>query len=237
MISNFNYINDFLALHTYENSKYYDLILVLGSANPYIVLDAYSLYKKGHSAFFMISGGIGHTTQHMANVIKEPIYKDGLSEARMLFDLVSYHYGEDNRIILEEHSTNCGENILFSMDKINQLDYPVKNVLLIHDPLMQRRIDLTAKKMFPHIQFDNFCCFIPKVCSKQDQLQVVQNYRGLWSFEQYVSLLLGEMKRVIDNEDGYGPKGTNYIEHIDVPSHVLKSYTIVQNTYKNCVRK
>ena len=39
----------------------------------------------------------------------------------------------------------------------------VKNILLVHDPLMQRRIDATARHYAPHINFDNYRCFLPVV--------------------------------------------------------------------------
>ena len=51
--------------------------------------------------------------------------------------------------------------------------------------------------------------------------ELKNNIWGLWLKERYISLLLGEMKRVIDDNDGYGPNGKQYIEHVEVPQKIL----------------
>lgn len=240
LTNDFNILNKFLAFHNFQEDKHYDVILVLGSATPIVALKSYELYKKGYSDYFMIAGGIGHTTDILLNHV-EPFLKDTLSnksEAYILKRLIEstfYVNGED--IILEEQSTNCGENIQFAFDILREKQIKYDNVLLCHDPLMQRRIDATAKKYMQNINFDNYCAFIPKIKVENYNVLYDQNIWGLWPTNRYISLVLGEMKRVIDNEDGYGPKGKNFIVHVDVTKEVLLAYNNLLKNYRHCLRE
>ena len=140
-----------------------------------------------------------------------------------------------NTILLEKESTNCGENIQFAFKLLKKEDIIVKNILLVHDPLMQRRIDATARHYAPHINFDNYRCFLPVV--ENIGFELKNNIWGLWSKERYISLLLGEMKRVIDDKDGYGPNGKQYIEHVEVPQKILAAYRYIFFRYGKYQRK
>jgi hypothetical protein len=51
-----------------------------------------------------------------------------------------------------------------------------------------------------------------------------------WDFQRFVSLVLGEIRRLHDDENGYGPRGANYIEHVDVPAEVLAAYRRVRES-------
>ena len=234
----FNLLNQFLAINTYDEKKKYDLILVLGNAIAETGLIAYQLYKTGHAYHFMIAGGKGHTTDILINTIKEKYdIKDitKRSEAELFKYLIEENYGVDNTILFEKESTNCGENIQFAFKLLKKEDIIVKNILLVHDPLMQRRIDATARHYAPHINFDNYRCFLPVV--ENIGFELKNNIWGLWSKERYISLLLGEMKRVIDDKDGYGPNGKQYIEHVEVPQKILAAYRYIFFRYGKYQRK
>lgn len=238
--NDFNLLNQFLAMDTYNQDKKYDLILVLGNAIAQSALMAYQLYKDGHSHYFMIAGGRGHTTDILENSIKEVYSLKNIhqqSEAKLFRYIIEAKYGFDDSIILEERSTNCGENIQFAFQILKEKNIDVKDVLLVHDPLMQRRIDATARYHRPDISFDNYRCFLPKVEYSNSVLEIKNEIWGLWSNERYISLLLGEMKRVIDNKEGYGPLGKNYICHVNVPDDILAAYHRILYKYSNYQRK
>ena len=46
----------------------------------------------------------------------------------------------------------------------------------------------------------------------------------MWDMERYISLLLGEIPRLRDDSDGYGPNGKNYLAHIDIPDSVTEAF-------------
>lgn len=45
----------------------------------------------------------------------------------------------------------------------------------------------------------------------------------LWETERLCELLVGEVARLKDDENGYGPKGKGFIGHVDVPVEVEES--------------
>lgn len=47
---------------------------------------------------------------------------------------------------------------------------------------------------------------------------------GTWTMERFVALILGEIRRLRDDEDGYGPKGRNFLPHVEIPGPVIESY-------------
>ncbi|MEG0576894.1 MAG: YdcF family protein [Bacilli bacterium] len=230
-----NLINEFLALRTFDKHTQYDVIIVLGSALASVALDAYKLYKEKYARYFVIAGGKGHTTQFLISQIETVVAIDNpedKSEAFLLKQLIEDVYGKDDSILLEETSRNCGENIKNAMSLLQYKNINCEKVLLCHDPLMQRRIDATANKQFPHIKFDNQANFIPHVIKEANgNIVLEQTTWGLWGMDTYINLLIGEMKRVIDNSEGYGPTGKDFITHVDVSNEVLSAFKSVRNCY------
>ena len=55
--------------------------------------------------------------------------------------------------------------------------------------------------------------------------------------ERYIGLLMGEISRLRDDEKGYGPKGKDYIVHIDIPDNVKKAFSELEQKYGNLIRK
>ena len=47
-----------------------------------------------------------------------------------------------------------------------------------------------------------------------------QPVEGLWSVTRYLSLILGELPRLRDDAQGYGPRGKDFIAHVDIPEAV-----------------
>ena len=54
--------------------------------------------------------------------------------------------------------------------------------------------------------------------------------------EKYISLLMGEIPRLLDDTNGYGPNGKNYIAHVDIPINVLKAFKELKEEYRDLVR-
>lgn len=46
---------------------------------------------------------------------------------------------------------------------------------------------------------------------------------AVWPLDRYVSLLMGEVPRLTDDADGYGPAGRDFIAHVDVPPAALRT--------------
>ncbi|MGK3374255.1 YdcF family protein, partial [Citrobacter youngae] len=52
---------------------------------------------------------------------------------------------------------------------------------------------------------------------------------GLWSVDRYLSLITGELPRLRDDATGYGPRGRDFIAHVDIPQNVEDAWLHLQN--------
>lgn len=53
--------------------------------------------------------------------------------------------------------------------------------------------------------------------------------QGLWPVERYLSLLTGELPRLHDDSDGYGPRGRDFIVHVDFPAEVIQAWQTLKH--------
>ena len=54
----------------------------------------------------------------------------------------------------------------------------------------------------------------------------------MWDIERYISLIMGEIPRLTDNENGYGPRGKGYLAHEDIPPDVRKAFDELFEQYE-----
>ncbi|MNI99050.1 hypothetical protein D3C73_1580300 [compost metagenome] len=59
---------------------------------------------------------------------------------------------------------------------------------------------------------------------------------GLWDMQRFISLIMGEIPRLKDDENGYGPNGKGFIGHVDIPKEVLEAYEILLPYYSEYLR-
>lgn len=48
---------------------------------------------------------------------------------------------------------------------------------------------------------------------------------------------MGEIPRLTDNIEGYGPKGKDYIAHVDIPIEVEKAFAELKREYAGMIRE
>jgi len=71
---------------------------------------------------------------------------------------------------------------------------------------------------------------------QQQQGRSLSQQQGVWDVDRYISLLLGEIPRLRDDEGGYGPAGKNFIDHIDVPAEVEEAHARLAQRYPQLLR-
>jgi hypothetical protein len=49
--------------------------------------------------------------------------------------------------------------------------------------------------------------------------------------ERFLALILGEIRRLRDDEYGYGPKGRDFLPHVEIPESVIESYLRVAGSH------
>lgn len=216
-----------------------DMLILLGSGIPYIAEVAAESYIKGLAKEFLISGGIGHSTRYLCdsilkNLTYNSIQVDYRPEADILCEVITKYNGiPSDKIIIENSSTNCGDNAAKTYDILKKRDKKPKSIILIQDPIMQLRTGASFQKVWENdkdITFINFAPFIPLLMLKNGAIEFQdRNVPDLWNVDRFLSLIMGEIPRLLDNENGYGPRGKDFIAHVNVPSNILNYYKDLEN--------
>ncbi|MBP2099169.1 YdcF family protein [Enterococcus rivorum] len=235
MIQDWNAMIEFLADQE-EVDRRYDLAILAGNCLPYLADEMAKIYQEKRAKKLMLVGGIGHATKHLKRNFQERGFSYGdISETQMYLEYLEEKYAIPKTVFLTEHrSTNSGENAAFSLKIVNEARSLGKKVLLLEDPILQKRIKATFKKEWAKTSavFTNYVPAIPYV--KEVDREIIfedSRFNGLWEKDYFFSLVLGEMFRLQDNESGYGPKGTGYIDEVVIPESVNKAYERVSDEY------
>ncbi|KAL4741423.1 hypothetical protein BDV11DRAFT_183065 [Aspergillus similis] len=200
----------------------------------------------------VLCGGVGHSTQYIYEAVAQhsrfsSISKDiqRLPEARVLERILDTFFdravitSQGCRILIEDRSTNCGENALFNRRVLDDAGLQnLRRCILIQDPTMMRRTVASFQKTYEERTemplFLSCPLFVPQV---ERSVEPVGNLRytvsegGLWPLERFISLILGEIPRLRDDEDGYGPRGRDFIPHVEVPVDIEAAWTRLRASF------
>ena len=184
--------------------------------------------RDGLAGSVLVTGGVGHSTPYLAAAVRaHPSYgdvvTDGRPEAAVLAELLVDRLGVPaSAVTTEESSTHCGENASLSLALLARRP-DVSRVLLVQDPTMQRRthasFDHHQRGAVRSIEVTSHAPFVPVV--GDDGVGAGRGAAPAWSRERFASLVVGEVRRLRDGADGYGPRGAGFLGHVDVPADVL----------------
>lgn len=120
-----------------------DCIVGFGNFNTDIARRAVELYLAGWATKVLFTGGLGRNTE---GILPEP-------EA-VRFAKVAAACGVPERdILLESHSANTKENILFTRETLEKQQIPHDRILGVHQPFMERRIAAAVGGYWPEVHF------------------------------------------------------------------------------------
>lgn len=209
-----------------------DLVVLAGNAVIPTIDAACRLAAENRT--LLISGGIGHSTTFLyAAVARHPRYNTlrttGRAEAAILADIAHQFWNiPHERIVVEARSTNCGENARFTRDMIEQQGIASRDAIVVQDPTMQRRTMATFTHVWQNVadapRWHSYPGYLPVLCNTDNGLTFTDEAQSVWPVERYLSLLLGELPRIQDDENGYGPRGKGFIAHVDMPGEVLAAW-------------
>lgn len=189
---------------------------------------------------YIIVGGAGHTTETLRKIVNEKypqIITDRLPEAEIFNNYLKTVYGL-KADYLETESTNCGNNITYLLQLLEENKIDFKSIILCQDATMQCRMDAGLRKYVPdYIKIINFAVYKAQVVLNADKLVFGTDICGMWDMERYINLLMGEIPRLADNINGYGPHGKNFIAHVDIPTKVQIAFEELQNEYGKEIRQ
>lgn len=189
---------------------------------------------------YVIVGGRGHTTASLEEKIEQlgfALPKQDLSEAELFAAYLQGKYGLSVDF-LETESTNCGNNItnLLALLKRKKIDFD--SIILCQDATMQLRMDAVLRKFAPqNLTIINYASYQAHVVDNKGELSYEQEIFGMWDVERYISLLMGEIPRLRDDEAGYGPRGKNYLAHVNIPPKVEQAFEDLTAHYSHLIRE
>lgn len=210
-----------------------DLLIMFGASIP----ASYALFEdavnSGLARHYMLVGGIGHTTGTLQRLM-QPSLPDfdtsEMPEAEIMYQYLKTRTdlsGID--LIIERNSTNCGNNVTNALALFPETD--IRHVIITQDATMQRRICAGFEKYAPDLHLINYAGYSVHAVCETGTLRFDQELWGMWKMDRYISLLLGEIARLYDDEKGYGPNGKNYIVHVEIPPRVMDAYRGLLSVY------
>ena len=181
---------------------------------------------------YLIVGGEGHTTpvlREKMQALFPDLETSCMPEARLFDVYLRRRYG-CAADFLETQSTNCGNNITNMLSLLRREQIPCRSIILTQDATMQRRMDAGLRK-WETMQIVNFPAYQTDVLETGDALAFSREIPGMWSMERYIQLLMGEIPRLRDDHNGYGPKGKAFIAHVEIPESVEGAFSFLSQRY------
>ena len=187
-----------------------DALLVLCSHDTIVAERAAQLFLEGWAPLLIFSGGLGTITKRFWT---EP-------EADQ-FARIAIEMGVPaGRIVIENQSTNTGENVLFTRALLDGRGLSPASFIIVQKPYMERRSYATFRKLWPgkavvvtspHLTMDEYL----DGCSHESLTR-----------DDVISIMIGDLQRI----RVYPSKGFQ-IEQ-DIPADVWDAFTeLVQAGY------
>ena len=120
-----------------------DALLVLGSSDLRKAEYAAQLYKEGWAPLLIFSGGLGRNTKGLW----------GMSEAEKFASIAIENGVPEDVILIENKSTNTGENIQFTRQLLEEKGLELKKIIVVQKPYMERRTYATLMKQWQGMDF------------------------------------------------------------------------------------
>jgi uncharacterized SAM-binding protein YcdF (DUF218 family) len=179
-----------------------DAILVLCSHDLIVAERGARLWLENWSPLLIFSGGLGSITK---NLWSEP-------EADQFAKIAIKMGVPEEKILIENKSTNTGENILFTKRILAERQINPDKFILVQKPYMERRSYATFKKLWPEKEV---IVTSPQV-SFDEYLSSYSN-REL-SMDQVVGIMVGDLQRI----KVYAEKGFQIYQ--EIPADVWATY-------------
>jgi uncharacterized SAM-binding protein YcdF (DUF218 family) len=184
--------------HMHHALQKADCILTLGSHDTRVAERAAELYHQGWAPLLIFSGGLGRLTQDM--------WADTEAER---FARIAIAMGVPAQaILLENKSTNTGENITFTQQLLAKQGLDLQTFIVVQKPYMERRSYATFKKHWPD----------KALVVTSPQVAFTDYPNNDIPLEKVIQIMVGDLQRI----KLYPAKGFQ-IEQ-DIPADVWQAY-------------
>jgi uncharacterized SAM-binding protein YcdF (DUF218 family) len=179
-----------------------DAILVLCSHDKKVAERGAQLFLEGWAPLLIFSGGLGAITSRMWN---EP-------EAEQFAEIAFTMGVPKEKILVENKSTNTGENISFTRQLLETKQIAPQNFILVQKPYMERRSFATFRRVWPEKEV---VVTSPQVSFDEYLADYVNNEL---SSDDVVSIMVGDLQRI----NLYAEKGFQIPQ--EIPDEVWSAY-------------
>jgi uncharacterized SAM-binding protein YcdF (DUF218 family) len=183
--------------HTLEKA---DCIMALGSHDTRVAKRAAELYLKGYAPYIVFSGGLGRLTEGLWTLPEADTF------ARIAIEMGV----PADHILVENRSTNTGENIALSYQLLEKHHIQVHKLILVQKPYMERRTYATFCKQWPGNAVEIM------VTSPQISFEAYPTKEI--SLEHVVHIMIGDLQRI----HLYPQKGFQIYQ--EIPPQVWEAY-------------
>lgn len=185
-----------------------DLIIGCGCQSLTIPITCADLYKKGYADKIIFAGGLGKITKNNFNKPEAEIYKE-----------IAIKEGiPEEKIWIENKSTNTGDNFRFSKQIIEKENWDIRKILIVHNKFSERRTLSSAKAIIKDKELHitsadvSFKEFIERLQNREENRII-----------KIISSIVGDIQRmIIFPQFGWQIKQ-------DVPQEVIEAYKKLKN--------
>lgn len=145
--------------HLNQKLRKTEALMVLGSHDLRVAEYAVELYKQGYAPMIIFAGGVAHQDDMLSTGWPK-------AEAEMMADLALKAGVPLENILIENQSTNTGDNFRFTKKLLEDKDLNYRSFIFVQKPYMERRVWATFKIEWPGkkavitsppISFENYC--------------------------------------------------------------------------------
>ena len=184
--------------HMNHVMKAADCILVLGSHDTRVAERGAELFLEGWAPLLILSGGLGRLTNGTWTE----------TEADKFARIAIAKGVPESGIIVENRSTNTGENIVFTQELLTQKGLNPQTYIVVQKPYMERRSFATFKKHLPEKDVIITSPKIPFDEYANDEIPI----------EKVISIMVGDLQRI----RVYPERGFQVYQQI--PANVWQAY-------------
>jgi len=175
-----------------------DCILALGSHDLRVANRAADLYLDGYAPLLVVSGGLGNVTKGIWTV----------PEADQFAAIAQTMGVPTDAILIENQSTNTGENILFTQRLLAEKGLDPQRFIVVQKPYMEKRSYATFKKHWPEKELLVTSPLISFADYPNDEIPL----------ERVINIMVGDLQRIRE----YPARG--FQVPMEIPPGVWDSY-------------
>jgi len=177
-------------------------IMVLCSHDTRVAERGAELFLAGMAPLLILSGGLGTITRHLMT----------MPEAEAFADIAEKAGVPRACMLLENRSTNTGENVAFTRQLLEERGLEIRRFILVQKPYMERRTYATFRKVWPE----------PGIMVTSPQVSMVDYLRGYshpsLTAADVISIMVGDLQRI----RVYPGLGFQIAQ--DIPDEVWRAY-------------